>query len=310
MAAMEGPDKERMPKFTSGEVRTKEDFYETLSLLKSVFPNPEDLESDTTFARLFYTPALARFFLLSDDSKRPAGVQLIRINPHIPDVMYIPYAGLAREHIGRNVYPKMAQITDAQMRRNGIKFALADVEDPTRIISADIYRDQDPSQVLQRSERRIRALKENMGMLYIHDPEIPYLRPTSDDPKKVQAYDLLGFRPLNIRDSMWKNVFNEDKTAIRKEAYGDMYLKLMQLEYGNEKYVPSKEELRQKYPAIDIFFTAFDKSSKEWVSLYGEKVRKKPVRRAGIGVQARELESIDERTNKAAIEKLRQQLNS
>jgi len=203
----------------------------------------------------------------------------------------------------------MAKEADKQMKELGVKYMMNDCEDPSRIDPAMAYPDENPQDVIDRCNRRLNFFRRSMGQMFVNDPEIPYCRPSSENTKDIQAYDLLGFRPTDINDPIWKDVFNEDKTMIRKEAYGDMYLKLMQLEFGSKDGVPSKEELRKEYPAIDKFFTDFDNSKKEWVMLHGEALREKstPNANATIDVQRN---TTEERFSRAENVRRKETLNS
>jgi hypothetical protein len=296
-------------KLEMSEVKTKVDFRKWVETYDQIFTDPTDKESNMTLARFFYSPQLARYYLLQDDNKKDIGVQLHRINPNIPEAGYTPYGGLVEGSKSLNLYPKMAKMADQQMKEFGVKYMMNDCEDPSRINPKEAYPDENPQDVIDRCNRRLNFFRRSMGQMFVNDPEIPYCRPSSENTKDIQAYDLLGFRPTDINDPMWKNVFNEDKTMIRKEAYGDMYLKLMQLEFGSKDSVPTKEELRKEYPAIDKFFTDFDNSKKEWVMLHNDELRQKstPSANASIDVQSG---TIDERASKAEIERRKQALNS
>ncbi len=263
------------------EVKTREQYREVIAALKEIFTDPSDLESERGFAELYFTPELARYFQIVgevDGKQQTIGVQMIRINPKVPDAMYTPYGGLKSDYRGLNAYPQAAILNAELMRQNGVKVGFNDVEDPGRIVAANAYPDETPEEITSRCERRINFFRRSMGMYFVNDPDIPYCRPASDDPEKIQAYDLLGFRPLDAEDDMWKNTFNEDKTSISLDAYEKFYLDMMQLEYGDKKGVPSKEELRSTYPAINEFFGYVDRAranNKQWVSLHAEQVRKK-----------------------------------
>jgi hypothetical protein len=233
--------------------------------LKEVFTDPTDLESDETFRKLFHNPALARFYGLIDSDGNTIGVQLIRISPHVPDAMYIPYGGLVAEHRGTSLYPRMARYTADRMLEHGIRYSLNDVEDPSRI--GGVYPDETQSEVVRRCQRRIDFFKRSLGMHFVNDESVPYCRPASNDPQQIQAYDLLGIRPLNKNDLFWRTIFDDKKAAIRKEAYGQMYLNLMQIEYGNESSAPTAADLRKQYPATASFFETLERCQRPWITL-------------------------------------------
>ncbi len=297
------------PSFTTAEVKTRQDYKDMISVYNQIFTDPTDKDSERTLARLYFSPEIARYFQFKNANNETIGMQLHRINPHIPEAGYTPSGGLLTDYKSLNIYPKMAKLADDQMRQLGVKFMINDCEDPSRIIAANVYPDEKPEEVVGRCERRLNFFRRSMGQFYVNDPEIPYCRPSSENPKEdIQAYDLLGFRPLDMEDTMWKNAFNEDKTMIRKETYGDMYLKLMQLEFGDKNGVPSKEDLRRDYPAIDKFFTNFDKCKKEWVTLHGEQIREKSTPNVGAVVSARD-SGTDERMSRGEIERIKKGLS-
>ena len=247
------------------EVTTEQQFDSFITCLKDVFTDPTDLESDETFAQLFHSPALARFYALIDSDGSIIGVQLIRINPHVPDAMYIPYGGLVAEHRGTGLYPPMARYTADRMLERGVKYSLNDVEDPGRI--GGVYPNENQDEVVRRCQRRINFFKRSLGTHFVNDGSAPYCRPASNDPQEIQAYDLPGIRPLDVTDPFWRTVFNDKKTAIRKDAYEQMYLSLMQIEYGSEHSVPSLADLRGEYPASALFFETLERCQKEWIAL-------------------------------------------
>ena len=251
--------------FTIVEVKKEEEFRSFIDCLNRIFTDPTDLESDDEFARLFRSPSLARFYLLIDSKGSAIGLQLIRINPHVPDAMYVPYGGLLTEYRGSGLYPHMARFTAGRMLERGVKFSLNDVEDPGRI--AGVYPDEKHEEVLRRCRLRIDFFKRALGMHFVNDHGVPYCRPASNDPQQIQAYDLLGIRPLDDKDPMWRTIFNDTKTAIRKDAYEHMYLSLMQIEYGTIESAPTAQELRRRYPAIEEFLTSLNRCHQEWVLL-------------------------------------------
>lgn len=288
------------------EVKTRDGYRETITALKEIFNDPTDLETDRRFAELFFQPKLARYFKIEDGEHNAIGVQLVRINQdHVPDAMYTPYGGVKSDYQGLNIYPQAARLNGEQMRQFGVKFGMNDCEDPKRM--EGVYKDEPLEQVIDRCNRRLNFFKRSLGMYFVDDDAVPYCRPASDNPKNIQAYDLLGFRALDLNDPMWKNVFNEDKTAITKEAYGNFYLKLMQLEYGDAKGVPSKEELRAEYPAVDQFFTQMDALApeKEWIKLHEGPVREKTTPNISDTVRFDNPNDPDERKSRGEIDRER-----
>jgi hypothetical protein len=251
--------------FTVVEVTTEQQFNSFIACLKKVFTDPTDIESDERFAHLFHNPALASFYGLIDSDGNTIGVQLIRISPHVPDAMYIPYGGLVAEHRGTSLYSRMARYTAARMLKRGVKYSLNDVEDPGRI--EGVYPDENQDEVIRRCQRRIDFFKRSLGMHFVNDESVSYCRPASNDPRQIQAYDLLGIRPLDENDPFWRTIFNDNKTAIRKEAYEQAYLSLMQIEYGDESSAPSLADLCSEYPAIALFFETVGRCHNQWITL-------------------------------------------
>mgnify|MGYP001560183210 CR=1 FL=1 len=259
---------------SSAEVKTKQDFRLAMDMMKHSFTDPTDLETNQAFCKLFFTPALASYYLMKDGDK-PIGVELMRINPNVPDAMYIPYAGIHSEYRNQGIYPKAAEISDEQMRERGKDHVLYEFED-RRVLTENVYPDEKPEDVLRRVEGRQNFWKRSVDCHIVNDRDVPYCRPAADDPQKIQAYDSLAFRMLDKLDPKWGGVFNEDTTAISRESYETFYLEIMQLEYGNKDSVPTKDELRRKYPAIDKFFMQLDAHpDKKWISIDTTKPREK-----------------------------------
>src|SRR3989344_2834518 len=282
----EAPQKEPTG-LSTAEVKTKEDFRKTMDIVKTVFTDPTDLDSNRSMSRFFFSPEIARYYMIQDGEK-PIGFELIRLNPNIPDAMYVPYAGLLSDYRNMGIYPKAARISDEQMREHGKDHVLYEFEDPNRIIQANAYTDEKREDVVRRCEGRINFWKRSVNCHVVNDQDVPYCRPASDDSQKIQAYDVLAFRALDDNDPKWKDAFNEDKTAISRDAYEKFYLEIMQLEYGSKEGVPSKEELRKGYPAIDQFFKQMEAHpDKQWVSIDSGKVRRKETPSVEKPVEAR-----------------------
>ena len=259
---------------SSAEVKTKQDFRLAMDMMKHSFTDPTDLETNQTFCRFFFTPELASYYLMKDGDKQ-IGVELIRINPNVPDAMYTPYAGIHSDYRNQGIYPKAAEISDEQMRARGKDHVLYEFEDK-RVLAGNVYPDEKPEDVMRRVEGRQNFWKRSVDCIIVNDPDVAYCRPASDDPQKIQAYDSLAFRMLNRADPKWNGVLNEDKTAISRESYEKFYLEIMQLEYGNKDSVPTKDELRREYPAIDKFFMQLDAHpEKKWISIDTTKPREK-----------------------------------
>jgi|GEM_PF-4061476 len=60
-------------KLAMSEVKTKVDFRKWVETYDKIFTDPTDKESNMTLARFFYSPQLARYYLLKDDNKKDIG---------------------------------------------------------------------------------------------------------------------------------------------------------------------------------------------------------------------------------------------
>jgi hypothetical protein len=251
---------------TSEDVLKKEWY----PLFKKIFTDPGDRESLSELKARLANPDLNVFHLMRDNGK-PVGIELINLNPsEVPGAMYVPYAGMSEDYRNKGFYPKAAKVSDAQMQAVGAKWSLYDFEDPFRPENlCKGYPDEKPDDVVGRAAGRINFWRRALKCYIVHDPEMPYVRPASDDPKKIQAYDVLSFRALDCSDPKWKNVFNADKTAISKQAYRDFYLEITRLQYGN---LP-EEKLKAQFPAVQQFLDTVDNNPKQWVSLVTSMVR-------------------------------------
>jgi len=229
--------------------------------LTSIFTDPDDLETLDELASRFNLPELNHFFLLRNHKREPIGIELAQVNPEIPGAMYVPWAGLAENYRNKGIYPRMVKISDDQMKKAGVKYSLYDFEDPACIHIA--YPDEPEGVPAKRAEGCINFWRRSVNCYVVNDPDLPYMRSLSSDTKKIQTYDNFAFRALNEKDTMWKNVFNEDKTGISKAVYRQFYLEMNRLQYGNL----SETELCAAYPSIQQFLAALDASPKQWVRL-------------------------------------------
>lgn len=245
-------------------VTTPEEFNLALKMLKEIFTDPTDLETDERFREFYNNKKIARYYLLYDGDVC-VGASLVRLNPNVPDAMYVPYAGILEEHRGKYALSEMPRITREHMNELGVKKALIDAEDPARI--RGVY-PGDQDEVVRYTEKRLHFFQRGLGMYFVDDPILLYHRPISGRQKNkdrwwkvkskvklnVQSYDLLGVYPADLSDPYWNGVFNEDMTEMSVEAYADDYLKIMQIEYGDEFHAPSKEALCNRHPAIKLYF--------------------------------------------------------
>jgi hypothetical protein len=86
---------------------------------------------------------------------------------------------------------------------------------------------------------------------------------------------------LNYDSKELKGVFNEDRTAITKDAYRRFYLEITRLQYGGK----SEEELRKEFPAVNQFLTVLDSNPKQWVPLRQDEIRLKQTADLTLSIQ-------------------------
>lgn len=240
-------------------------------LFKEIFTDPGDRESLRQLEERIVNPAESSFHIIRNETGREVGMELINTHPEIPDAMYVPYAGMTEDYRNQGFYPKAAMVSDQLMKAKGIRYALYDFEDPWRIENlAKAYPDEKPEDIKARAEGRINFWRrEPLSCFVVVDPEFPYLRPASDDESKIQAYDNMAIRFLDKNDPKINEMFNADRTAIKKQAYRDLYMEMTRLQFGNR----SEEDLKASYPAVAEFLRNVDSSSKPWVKLLSTPVR-------------------------------------
>lgn len=231
-------------------------------LCQEIFPDAVDLEPlDVLLER--FREMERNLFSLVRMANEFVGVLLLMRSPLIAEAIYTPYGGLIESYRGHGLYPKIVRLVRAQMVQQGAKYGLADVEDPTRVAIA--FPDQ-PDAAIQNAVRRLDFFQRTGIYPYIiQDPMQPpsaYMRPASNRPEDVQAYDLLAIAPFEPDSEMWTRAFNPEKTAIRKEYYRRFYLEITQIQYGDK----SEAMLRRDLPAVDRFLSGLD-SCGEWIRL-------------------------------------------
>ncbi|MGV7219478.1 hypothetical protein [Bradyrhizobium sp. UFLA05-112] len=233
-----------------------------ISILKEAF-TLADLEADDRLNDLFHRPRIARYFLLVL-RQRVIGAGLVRLNPMIPQSIYVPYIAIRATDRGRLSTRRMKQLFARFTREMGARRILVEVESPPRMLRDDHYR----KERMQNSAMRIHLLHRVLGTIFIDDPEraIAYTRPASDDPQKVRTSLLLGFVPVAAEPA---NFFNSERTAITVDSYRQLYVELMQLDYGTETLIPTPSQLAGRYPTIRDFMIRTDACRRErcWVSL-------------------------------------------
>jgi hypothetical protein len=165
----------------------------------------------------------------------------------------------------------VAKISKEQMKANGVDHALYDLEDPWRLENlSKAYPEEDPKNVQKRAAGRINFWRRaGLDCFIVNDPDIPYVRPASEDTAKIQAYDVLSFSLLDKSDPKWKKMFNAEGTAITKQAYRNFYLEITRLQYGNLE----EDKLRAQFPAVKQFLETLDGNPKQWVNLHMGPVR-------------------------------------
>ncbi|MEY9248895.1 hypothetical protein ABIF27_009642 [Bradyrhizobium elkanii] len=234
------------------------------SILKEAFTDQADLEDDDKLDELFHRPRIARYFLLLR-GQRPMGAGLIRLNPMVPQSIYVPYIAIRATDRGRLSTRRMKQLFAEFTRRIGVRRLLIEAENPRCMLLDGSYR----RERVQRSAMRIYLLQRVLGTSFIGDPDpaAAYTRPASDDAQKVKASLLLGFVPIEPEPASF---FNPERTAITIARYRQLYLELMQLDYGTETLVPTLSQLVARYPAIRDFMTRTNayREGRRWASLY------------------------------------------
>ncbi|WP_439373171.1 hypothetical protein [Bradyrhizobium sp. DASA03120] len=234
------------------------------SILKEAFTDGADLEGDVKLEELFHRPGIARYFLLVR-GQRTIGAGLVRLNAMMPHSIYVPYIAIRATDRGKLSTRRMKQLFAKFTRKMGARRILIEAENPHCMALDDSYR----KERVQRSARRIYLLQRALGASFIDDPApaAVYTRPASDDEQKVRNSLLLGFVPIEPES---ESFFNPDRTAITIERYRQLYLELMQLDYGAETLVPTPSPLTARYPAIRDFMTRTNACSEErrWVSLH------------------------------------------
>ena len=268
-------DAERLQKsIVIEKVKSPAELAKWLVVFKEIFTDEGDREPDETLYETLNHPEEATFFTIMDGEK-PVGVMMSKFSQD-KQAMYIPYGGLAEGYKSLGIYPQVRLCVEEQVKKQGVKFVLADCEDADRLDNlSKAYPDEAPEQVKDRADRRIAFFRRELDAIDVRDPRVPYMRPASDDPKKIQAYDRLLFKPLANFDG-----YNSDKTAITKESYRAFYLQLMRIECGNEP----EETLRAEYPAIEKFLSTLDKLEDNWVRVEATPMARKP-RNADVNVR-------------------------
>jgi len=249
------------------EVRTESQYQIAKEILKEIFNDPTDLESDDALDNFFLTPQIARYILFEQKGTY-IGAELARVNPLVPTAMYVPYMGTLPRFRGSINFPEMKRIINAQMQMFKVRMLLVDVEDPARI--KGVYPDENQNQVIEFCKERLHWFQRGFGTFFVDDPAMPYCRPASDNPTHdIQAYDILGFVPAESDDPELLKWFSDDRERVKIELYGMLYVALMQLEYGTPSGIPTPAELRERYPAINRFLTQLEsyRSEMEWVAL-------------------------------------------
>jgi hypothetical protein len=249
------------------EVTTESQYWIAKRILKEIFSDPTDLEPDDALEKFFLTPQIARYILFEQQGTF-IGVELARVNPLVGTAMYVPYMGTLPRFRGAIHFSEMKRIVNAQMRMFKVPMLLVDVEDPARI--EGVYPDEDQNRIIEFCKERLRWFQRGFGTSFIDDPALPYCRPASDNPTEdVQAYDILGFVPVDPDDPELSKWFSDDRKMVRIELYEALYVALMQLEYGTQSGMPTAAELRDRYPAIEKFLGQLEdyRREKQWVTL-------------------------------------------
>lgn len=246
----------------------KEEWY---PLFVASFPDEDDREPMEQLLERLANPVENKFHLLRDHDGEVVGMELINLHPAIPGALYVPYAAVAAEARNRGIYPKMAEISDFQMKQENAKYILYDLENPKNIHEA--FDEEFGGQATDFARRRLDFWRRSpINTIVVDDPDLPYLRPASSDETKIQNYDLLAFRALgNDKNNLPAGTFSADSTQISKDAHRRFYLEMMRLQYGDL----SEAQLSAQLPAVKQFLENVDNSPKQWVNLKTSDIRAK-----------------------------------
>lgn len=183
----------------------------------------------------------------------------------MPHSIYVPYIAIRATDRGKLSTQRMKQLFAEFTRKMGARRIPVEAENPRCMLLDGSCR----KERLQRSATRIYLLQRVLGASFIDDPDraAAYTRPASDDAQKVRTSLLLGFAPIEPEPACF---FTPDRTAIPIERFRQLYVELMQLDYGDETLVPPPTELAARYPAIRDFMTRTNawREERRWVSLH------------------------------------------
>ncbi|KRQ15904.1 hypothetical protein AOQ71_07110 [Bradyrhizobium manausense] len=84
------------------------------SILKEAFTDRANLEDDNKPDELFHAPRIARYC-----GQRPVGAGLIRLNPMMPQSIYVPYIAVCATDRGRLSIRRMKQLFAEFTRKMG-----------------------------------------------------------------------------------------------------------------------------------------------------------------------------------------------
>ena len=233
--------------------------------LHTYFTDETDWESKTQLRGRLRDKARNLFLTVADDQGGPAGMMLLQTDPAIKGGSYIPWAGIAEQYRNARLFPMMLDEIKSQMVPRGLQYVAFEVEDPSRIHVA--YDEQPGGPAAKMAAGRVNFYRRETKALIINDPEIPFVRPASDNDRNIQAYDLMALKILDPNCEKFKGRVQFDAegkpASISKDLYREVYIEMIQQQYG----MLPEAQLRKDLPAVDQFLKVCDASPKTTVNL-------------------------------------------
>lgn len=257
--------------YSTREVANEQDFKLWMMLYQSIFTDPNDMETEEVI-RAKMENGTAKLYILNGkvDNKTggmevPVGAYLLALNPKNPGVGYIPYGGVIEPVRNVEIFSKICFGKEEAKKAEelGVEVVVVDCEDYDRAANLQgAYEGMSIDDIKAITKRRIDYFRRN-GLFFVDDPDVQYVRFSSENPQEIQAYDKLGFKIMNNADK-WFGYMNPEKTHISKQGYRELYLALMGIDSGSDK---NEAGLRAEFPAVNKFLTDLDSSPKEWFKM-------------------------------------------
>ena len=138
------------------------------------------------------------FFLMRDSEGKPVGIELAQVH-NGNGAMYIPWTGILPEYRNFAIGSAMnRQVSKYMKEKYNVTHTLIDVEDPARLHSSG-YPADELEDAVAAAKRRVNYWRRK-GFIVIDDVTKPsgqkleYVRPSSKDDQKIQAYDHIVIR--------------------------------------------------------------------------------------------------------------------